>query len=74
MAHDDVAVGDDFGVRLEALQVGTGAATISFLYAQPVYSLELFFKPLTILVWIGAGLMTLGGAMTVIRLGRSRAT
>lgn len=72
--HRDVLVGHFFGVRLEALGAETGEATISFLYPEAVYQVELFFKPLTILVWLGAGLMTLGGALTVFRLSRKAPT
>jgi cytochrome c biogenesis factor len=35
-----------------------------------IFPVQLFFKPLTILVWIGAGLMTMGGIMTILRLRR----
>jgi len=30
----------------------------------------LFYKPMTILVWIGAGFMTIGGILTILRLSR----
>lgn len=68
MEHRDLVVGKDFGVRLEALQAEDGTATLSVMYPEPIFVMELFFKPLTILVWIGLGIMTLGGALAIRRL------
>jgi cytochrome c-type biogenesis protein CcmF len=74
MEHRDVQLPNGLGVRLEMLRASDGTATISLLRPEAVYFIELFFKPLTILVWLGAALMTLGGAMNIVRLARRPGT
>ena len=38
-------------------------ATLTVLYPEPIYGAELFMKPLTSFVWLGAGLLALGGLL-----------
>lgn len=58
---------DDLNVVLEGLDATTKTARISLFLPDPFFGAELFYKPFTILVWIGAGMMTLGGFMTANR-------
>lgn len=62
----------DIGVRVELkrLMANTGEATISITSPELIFPVQLFFKPMTCLVWIGAGLMTLGGAVTIASIRR----
>ena len=55
--------GPDFYVTMSTIEAGTGAANLQVYFRQPIYPMELFYKPLTSLVWIGAGILTLGGLM-----------
>jgi cytochrome c-type biogenesis protein CcmF len=57
-------------IELRRLMAETGAATLAIVSPELIFPVQLFYKPLTILVWIGAGLMTLGGSMTIYRLRR----
>ncbi len=58
---------DDLNVVLEGLDATTKTATVSLNLPEPMFSTELFYKPLTILVWIGTGMMTFGGFITINR-------
>jgi cytochrome c-type biogenesis protein CcmF len=57
-------------IELRRLMADSGEATFAIVSPELIFPVQLFFKPLTILVWIGAGLMTLGGIMTILRLRR----
>lgn len=56
-------LGPDYFVSFNRMDAATESATLQLLYVKPIMPIELFFKPLTILVWIGAGIMTLGGLL-----------
>jgi cytochrome c-type biogenesis protein CcmF len=62
--HLDSLVGDVFGIRVESVDTAT-SATISLLTPEPVFLVELFYKPLTSLVWLGALLFTIGGVLAM---------
>jgi cytochrome c-type biogenesis protein CcmF len=47
--------------------------TIDLQYAKPIYVLDLFYKPMTMLVWIGTGIMTLGGLIAAFYRRNRRA-
>jgi cytochrome c biogenesis factor len=63
--------GDDFVVVLESVQAGSHEATFSVQFSEPILPIELYYKPLTILVWIGAGMMALGGFLTMLQVRSS---
>jgi cytochrome c-type biogenesis protein CcmF len=44
-----------------------GAADFHIIYAQEQLPVTIYYKPLTILVWIGAGIMTLGALVSMWR-------
>jgi cytochrome c-type biogenesis protein CcmF len=58
-------VGTDFVAYLERLDAASGEATIRMDFQEPYMFTQLFFKPLTGLVWMGAGILTLGGLLSV---------
>ena len=58
-------------VAMRGMDAGTKAATLEFFYKQPYHAAELYFKPLTILVWGGTGIMTLGGIIAAIARRRT---
>ena len=53
---------------LKAMLVGMNAADHSILLQMPynhtLYPLEIYYKPMTILIWIGTALMTVGGLLS----------
>ena len=46
------------------MNVGEKSVTLQVRYVEPAYIAELFYKPLTILVWWGIGIMTVGAGLT----------
>jgi cytochrome c-type biogenesis protein CcmF len=48
-------------VMTTPMDAASQAATFRFDYTQPGYPVEVYFKPLTTLVWLGVGIMTFGG-------------
>jgi cytochrome c-type biogenesis protein CcmF len=55
-----VRLTEDYELALERIDAGTKAAFFRFDYVRPAYPLEFFYKPLTWMVWLGVGIMTLG--------------
>lgn len=62
-------VGDLAVLTLERLDASNNEATFSLLPPEPIFPIQMFYKPLTSLVWLGAGMMTLGG---IFAIGRRR--
>jgi cytochrome c-type biogenesis protein CcmF len=58
--------GPSFYVSLVGMDAGTKSAAIQVYYKVPFYPMELYYKPLTSLVWIGTGILTLGGLMAAV--------
>lgn len=52
------------GIGLVRMDAGSKSVTLQLQFAQPGFPVHLLYKPMTILVWIGAGVMTLGGLMS----------
>jgi cytochrome c-type biogenesis protein CcmF len=55
--------GPQFYVSIESINPADGSATVKMWLKNPVYPMELFYKPLTSLVWLGAGILFLGALM-----------
>jgi cytochrome c-type biogenesis protein CcmF len=58
-----IDAGPQFYVTLSGIQAGSDIAKIQVYFKQPIYPMELFYKPLTSLVWLGAGILFVGGLM-----------
>lgn len=54
-------VARDFVLRLIKMDVGTGAVTLKLGLAKTIYPIEMFYKPLTGLVWGGTGMLVISG-------------
>ena len=69
-----IRVDENLILYLTRMDAKDQSATLQFFYIKPVYPLEVFYKPMTILVWAGSALMVLGGlvAMTYRFKTRSR--
>lgn len=50
-------LGKQLNVTLKQMDAGTGSVVVQIQFAKPFYPIELFYKPMTILVWIGTGIM-----------------
>jgi cytochrome c-type biogenesis protein CcmF len=57
-------VGPDFRVVANRMDAATKGLELQLMVDPPIYAVEFFYKPLTILVWIGTGIFTLGGLMS----------
>lgn len=57
-------VGTKWKINLVRINAADKSATLQVLYVQPAYIAELFYKPLTLFVWLGIGIMTVGGGLT----------
>ncbi len=54
-------IGDRYWLSLGTMDPKTHAITVKLDYVQPAYPVVVYFKPLTMLVWLGIGIMALGG-------------
>jgi len=70
MERQGARVGVDFLAVLERIDAGTQEATLRLDFQEPYVYTQLFFKPLTGLVWLGAGIMTVGGVLAIRQVGR----
>lgn len=61
-----VEVGNGLGVYVDSINAADKSATFVIKYLTPAYPIEIFYKPLTILVWWGVGIMTIGGTLGAI--------
>lgn len=57
-------IDDEFEVSMPVMDAATKKVTLEFGYRRPVLILHTFYKPLTILVWIGVGILTFGGLLS----------
>ncbi len=58
-----IDLGNGYRLVLSSIDAGTREASLQFDYAEPAFIADVFYKPLTWLVWLGVGIMTLGGFM-----------
>ncbi|HVL39666.1 MAG TPA: cytochrome c biogenesis protein CcsA [Fimbriimonadaceae bacterium] len=59
-----VELGEDFNLRLKGMDASNGGVTLQLQFAKAIFPVEIYFKPLTILVWIGTGLMMFAGFLS----------
>ena len=57
----EVLLNDSLSIRLLRIDAKDKAVTVQLMYSKPLFPMEIFYKPMTILVWTGAGIMTFGG-------------
>jgi cytochrome c-type biogenesis protein CcmF len=55
---------DDVMVSMKGMQAGADTVSIQLLSPQPIFPVEMFFKPMTILVWGGTAIMMLAGFLS----------
>ncbi len=58
-----VDAGNGLGIYVDSINAADKSATFVIKYMTPAYPLEIYYKPLTILVWWGVGIMTFGGTL-----------
>ncbi len=65
-------VGNDYRIAMLSVSPLDQSVQLRLMFAQPLYPVDLFYKPLTSLVWIGTGILTLGAAMSAFARRRPR--
>lgn len=66
MRRNPDIVSDDYYVNIVRMNAADQAIDVQLGFIRPIYPVELFYKPMTIFVWLGAGIMTLGGFMSAL--------
>ncbi|HRI45199.1 MAG TPA: cytochrome c biogenesis protein CcsA [Fimbriimonadaceae bacterium] len=59
-------------IALLGMDVATQSVTVGLQLSSPMYPIEVYHKPLTSLVWLGTGMMTLGGFVSAFYRRRPR--
>ncbi len=57
------SIAPGINVWLERLDARDNTATFSLVESEPIFRAKLFITPLSLLVWLGTGMMTLGGLL-----------
>lgn len=55
--------GGEFTVLMTRMDAATKGAEFQIFFAEAIYPIEIYYKPMTGLVWGGAGILTIGGLM-----------
>ncbi|HLK14458.1 MAG TPA: cytochrome c biogenesis protein CcsA [Fimbriimonadaceae bacterium] len=66
IAKNQAPVDDQLAVTMEGMNVGQGSAMIQMHFTRAIYPIDLYYKPMTILVWLGAGVTALGGVLAAL--------
>jgi cytochrome c-type biogenesis protein CcmF len=56
-------VGPDLMIAAVAMDAADQSLVLQMLFQKPIYPIEVFYKPMTVLVWTGTGILTIGGLM-----------
>lgn len=62
---------DDLIATMQGMDAADKSVRIQLHYSKPLFPIELFYKPMTGLVWLGMGIMTLGGFLAAISRARA---
>ncbi|MFZ4506871.1 MAG: cytochrome c biogenesis protein CcsA [Fimbriimonas sp.] len=54
-------VGPELATTLMGMNAADRSINVQMLFASPIYPIDLFYKPLTLLVWAGTGILFVGG-------------
>ncbi|MHB8636472.1 MAG: cytochrome c biogenesis protein CcsA [Fimbriimonadaceae bacterium] len=61
-----VSVDDEFAVTMESLNAADHSAAFQMHFVHEIYPIDLFYKPMVILVWLGAGITAAGGVIAAL--------
>lgn len=64
MTKENVVLDDDFSIELASMNAADKSVALALKYNRPVLRVHTFYKPLTILVWGGVGILTFGGLLS----------
>lgn len=63
---EEARLNDSLSIKLLRIDAKDKSVTVQLNYATPLFPVELFYKPMTILVWLGAGIMAIGGTLAAL--------
>jgi cytochrome c-type biogenesis protein CcmF len=61
-----VPINDDLMISMQAINANDQSALLQVHFTKPIFPIELFYKPMTSLVWLGAGILAIGVAMSAL--------
>jgi len=62
-ADPSMPVAGEFRVLMTRIDAASGGAEIQLFFREAVYPIDMYYKPMTGLVWAGAGILTVGGLL-----------
>lgn len=65
LAHTPAAVSDKYNLTFRP-EAADRSAFFTFQHKEPPFVLDVYYKPLVWLVWLGVGIMTLGGLISAL--------
>jgi cytochrome c-type biogenesis protein CcmF len=57
-------VDGEFFLTMSRMNAADKSVDLQMNFVHPIYYIDLFYKPMTILVWLGAGILTFGGLLS----------
>lgn len=64
MVSSPASLGSNMELALVSLNAEDKSVTLRVQLTTPIYPIEVYHKPMTILVWLGTGIMALGGLLS----------
>ncbi len=65
-------MGNDLRVAMLKLDAATKSAELQVYFSKPIFPMEVFYKPMTGFVWLGTGILTLGGLIAAVSRRRRK--
>lgn len=66
LAFHPVRINDDYLLYLQGIDAKDNSAKLQLYYLNPVYPIEIFFKPMVQFVWIGMVVLLIGGTLSTL--------
>jgi cytochrome c-type biogenesis protein CcmF len=64
MTEQPIPLSNDISISVGKLDAATKTAEIKAIFKDSIYPVQMFYKPMTILVWLGTGLMAFAGLLS----------
>jgi cytochrome c-type biogenesis protein CcmF len=57
-------IDQNFRIVMNQMDAGSKSVSLQVVFSDAIFPIELFYKPLTILVWLGTGILFVGGLLS----------
>jgi len=64
--HHDAALDDNLNVSVASINAADRSVNLQFELSNPMYPIDVYNKPMVLLVWLGTGLMTVAGLLAAV--------